>query len=69
MTFKLLCLYFQTEEPDTGNLDVDHQFFEDRVWPHLANRVPAFEKLKVKSTIYPFDRSGVLCRFKHVVEC
>lgn len=47
-------VYFQTEEPDAGNLDVDHQFFEDRVWPHLAKRVPAFEKLKVKPRICPF---------------
>lgn len=43
-----LCVGVQVEEPDTGNLDVDHQFFEDQVWPHLANRVPAFEKLKVE---------------------
>ncbi|TNN23422.1 FAD-dependent oxidoreductase domain-containing protein 1 [Liparis tanakae] len=35
------------EEPDTSNLEVDHQFFEDKVWPSLASRVPAFEKLKV----------------------
>ncbi|XP_061905019.1 FAD-dependent oxidoreductase domain-containing protein 1-like [Entelurus aequoreus] len=37
------------EEPDITNLDVDHQFFEDKIWPHLAKRVPAFEKLKVTS--------------------
>lgn len=41
------CVCPQAEEPDTSNLEVDHQFFEDKVWPHLANRVPAFEKLKV----------------------
>lgn len=38
----------QSQEPDTNNLDVDHQFFEEKVWPHLANRVPAFERLKVQ---------------------
>lgn len=37
----------QSQEPDTSNLDVDHQFFEEKIWPHLANRVPAFERLKV----------------------
>ncbi|KAL6098329.1 foxred1 [Pungitius sinensis] len=37
------------EEPDASNLEVDHQFFEDKVWPSLAHRVPAFEKLKVTS--------------------
>ncbi|CAN9501046.1 unnamed protein product [Ophioblennius macclurei] len=39
----------EAEEPDVGNLEVDHQFFEDRIWPTLAARVPAFEKLKVAS--------------------
>ncbi|MED6275203.1 FAD-dependent oxidoreductase domain-containing protein 1 [Characodon lateralis] len=38
----------EVEEPDASNLEVDHQFFENKVWPKLANRVPAFEKLKVK---------------------
>lgn len=37
----------QEEEPDTTNLEVDHQFFEEKIWPYLAHRVPAFEKLKV----------------------
>ena len=27
--------------------DVKHEWFEERVWPGLANRVPAFERLKV----------------------
>ncbi|KAL0994617.1 hypothetical protein UPYG_G00124930 [Umbra pygmaea] len=37
------------EEPDTNNLEVDQEFFQDKIWPHLAKRVPAFECLKVKS--------------------
>ncbi|XP_051904042.1 FAD-dependent oxidoreductase domain-containing protein 1 [Hippocampus zosterae] len=37
------------EEPDVADLHVDHQFFQDRIWPQLAHRVPAFEKLKVRS--------------------
>lgn len=36
-----------SEEPSTDNLDVDHQFFDDRVWPNLAKRVPAFNGIKV----------------------
>lgn len=43
----LLLLCPQAEEPDTSNLDVDHQFFEEKIWPDMAHRVPAFEKLKV----------------------
>lgn len=61
---------FQAEEPDTGNLEVDHQFFEDRIWPHLANRVPAFEKLKVKPGISPFCfNAWVLTRERSFSEC
>lgn len=41
----------KAEEPDISNLEVDHQFFEDKIWPNLAHRVPAFEKLKVRVVI------------------
>lgn len=56
----------EEEEPDTSNLEVDHQFFEEKVWPHLANRVPAFEKLKVTSAwagfydYNTFDQNGII---------
>jgi len=36
------------EEPDVNNPDVDYDFFEKQIWPLMANRVPAFEELKVK---------------------
>jgi len=36
------------EEPSIENLDVDHEFFDNEVWPLLARRVPAFENLKAR---------------------
>jgi len=38
----------EEQEPPGGNLDdIDHSFFEQKVWPALAARVPAFESVKV----------------------
>ncbi|KPP62152.1 hypothetical protein Z043_119679 [Scleropages formosus] len=39
----------EEEEPDTRDLEVDYNFFQDRIWPLLAHRVPAFECTKVAS--------------------
>jgi sarcosine oxidase len=37
----------ESREPPATNLDdVDYAFFESEVWPHLAARVPAFERVK-----------------------
>ncbi len=35
------------EEPQVMDWDVDYGWFEDRIWPVLAERVPAFEAIKV----------------------
>lgn len=54
------------EEPSIDNLDVDHEFFDNKVWPLLANRVPTFENLKVNSSwagyyeYNTFDENGVI---------
>ncbi|KAG9482035.1 hypothetical protein GDO78_010978 [Eleutherodactylus coqui] len=40
----------EEEEPDTSNLDVDHNYFQEKVWPLLAHRVPVFESLKPLDT-------------------
>ncbi|XP_018319397.1 FAD-dependent oxidoreductase domain-containing protein 1 [Agrilus planipennis] len=54
------------EEPNTNNLDVDYNFFDEKVWPLLANRVPAFNSIKVKSAwsgfydYNTFDENGII---------
>jgi FAD-dependent oxidoreductase domain-containing protein 1 len=35
------------EEPEVGNESIDYGWFEDRIWPVLAARVPVFEAIKV----------------------
>ena len=40
-------LLFQNKEPSIEDLDVDYSFFDEHIWPILANRIPAFESLKV----------------------
>ena len=38
------------EEPTEMDWEVDHGFFEERIWPALAERVPLFEAIKVISS-------------------
>ncbi|KAB0407636.1 hypothetical protein E2I00_011620, partial [Balaenoptera physalus] len=60
------CSPSEEEEPDPENLEVDHDFFQEKVWPHLARRVPAFEALKVRRAwagyydYNTFDQNGVV---------
>jgi sarcosine oxidase len=37
----------ETEDPDATDFDVDYRLYEDLVWPTLAQRVPAFEAIKL----------------------
>ena len=39
----------ENEEPADLDWEVDHAWFEDRIWPALAERVPLFEAIKVIS--------------------
>jgi FAD-dependent oxidoreductase domain-containing protein 1 len=54
------------KEPPIDNLDVDYEYFNTDVWPHLAHRVPKFENIKVKSgwagyyEYNTFDENGII---------
>ncbi len=37
-------------EPEGFNFEVDHDYFNDAIWPLLAARVPAFEAVKVSQS-------------------
>ncbi len=56
------------EEPEDLDWDVDHAWFEERIWPLLARRIPAFETLKVTNAwvghydFNAFDENGVIGR-------
>lgn len=56
----------EDEEPCCDNLDVDHGYFENTIWPDLAQRVPAFEALKMRNAwagFYEynyFDQNGIV---------
>lgn len=58
--------FSQEEEPDPSDLSVDHNYFQEQVWPRLARRVPAFSSLRPGSSwagYYDhnsFDRNGVV---------
>lgn len=53
-------------EPSCDNLHVDYDYFQDKIWPSLAHRVPAFESAKVCSAwsgFYEynrFDENGII---------
>ncbi len=36
----------EAEDPDSFEFEVDHTFFDERIWPVLAARVPAFERIR-----------------------
>jgi len=37
----------ESEDPDCTDFEIDYKLYEDVVWPTLAQRIPAFEALKL----------------------
>jgi len=37
------------DDHESSDFDVDYDYFNERIWPKLAHRIPAFECLKVQS--------------------
>jgi len=35
------------QDPDSSDFEVDYNFFDEEIWPSLATRVPAFERIKL----------------------
>ncbi|XP_053970852.1 FAD-dependent oxidoreductase domain-containing protein 1 isoform X2 [Hylaeus volcanicus] len=56
----------ESEEPSIKDLSVDENYFNDVIWPSLAHRVKAFEKLKLQSAwagfyeYNTFDQNGII---------
>ena len=56
------------DEPPGFNWDVDYPYFDEAIWPGLADRVPAFETLKMTSgwaghyDQNSFDNNAILAR-------
>jgi FAD-dependent oxidoreductase domain-containing protein 1 len=60
------------EDPDDLPLEVDHESFEARLWPALAERIPSLERLKVMSSwagyyeMNTVDHNGLVGRWPDV---
>jgi glycine/D-amino acid oxidase-like deaminating enzyme len=56
------------EEPKIADWDMEHHWFDEKIWPLSAERMPCFETLKVKSSYVGhydynwFDQNGIIGR-------
>lgn len=52
----------QEDDHESSDFEVDYDFFNEKMWPNLAHRIPAFECVKVRSLarILTLDIVGVL---------
>jgi FAD-dependent oxidoreductase domain-containing protein 1 len=54
-----ICGNTRYDDPPGFNWDVDYSYFDEAIWPGLAERVPAFEALKVKGAwAGHYDQNG-----------
>ena len=58
----------EEEEPKVADWDMEHHWFEEKIWPSAFERIPVFETLKVVSAYVGhydynwFDQNGVIGR-------
>ncbi len=56
------------EEPQIADWDMEHHWFEEKIWPSAFERIPVFETLKVVSSYVGhydynwFDQNGIIGR-------
>ncbi len=56
------------DDPDDYSLAVDHELFEEVIWPKLFHRIPLFEELRVRNSwaghydYNSFDQNGIIGR-------
>lgn len=65
---RFICGFAPDDDPDEPPLDVDYAAFDERIWPALAHRVPAFEAIRMGGAwagyyeMNIFDHNAVLGR-------
>ena len=55
------------QDEDSTDLEVDYSLFEERIWPILAERVPAFEALKVTTIYTPANKIYTVLVITHYI--
>ena len=63
---RFVCGRGPDEDPDTDSFELDHDYFQETIWPALAHRIPVFESLKVQAgwaglyDMNTFDCNGII---------